>query len=227
MIKPKKCENATVFANLWVHESMRIFYDRLINTEDQQWFKSLLVELCSRHLKLPYSYEDLFVKPIVFADFLKPDIEVRLYEEVKDLNKLTTVLNDLLEVYNVSFPTQMNLVFFTDALTHAARISRILRQPRGNIMLIGVGGSGKQSLTTMAAFVGNMTLESIKINRGYGIQEFREDIKKYMMKTGVEGKDIVFLFTDSQIVDETMLEDLNNVLNTGYTKKYYPLCPLI
>ena len=37
-----------------------------------------------------------------------------------------------------------------------------------------------------------------------------------MIKTGVEGKDLVFLFTDSQIVDETMLEDLNNVLNTGF-----------
>lgn len=217
MIRPKKCETASTFANLWVHESMRIFYDRLINEEDQTWFKSLIVELCARHLKMPLSSDDLFAKPIVFADFLKPDIEAkdRLYEEIKDLNKLTTVLNDLLDVYNVSFPTQMNLVFFLDALTHAARISRILRQPRGNIMLIGVGGSGKQSLTTMAAFVANMSLESIKITRGYGIHEFREDIKKYMLKTGVEGRDLVFLFTDSQIVDETMLEDLNNVLNTG------------
>ena len=47
------------------------------------------------------------------------------------------------------------------------------------------------------------------------MKEFREDIKKFMLKTGVEGNDTVFLFTDSQIVDETMLEDLNNVLNTG------------
>jgi dynein heavy chain len=40
-------------------------------------------------------------------------------------------------------------------------------------------------------------------------------MKKFMTLTGVEGKDIVFLFTDSQILNETMLEDLNNVLNTG------------
>jgi dynein heavy chain len=82
-------------------------------------------------------------------------------------------------------------------------------------MLIGVGGSGKQSLTRMASFVGGMACLSIEINRGYGIKEFREDIKVFMLKTGVEGLDTVFLFTDSQIVDETMLEDLNNVLNTG------------
>ena len=215
MIRPRKCATGDVFARLWVHECMRIFYDRLINEDDQQWFQKLMVELVSRHLKMPMSHEDLFAKPIVFADFLKPDADPKFYEEVRDLPKLTSVLNDLLDNYNVTFPTQMNLVFFIDALSHAVRISRILRQPRGNAMLIGVGGSGKQSLTRMASFVGGMACLGIEINRGYGMKEFREDIKKFMIKTGVEGNDTVFLFTDSQIVDETMLEDLNNVLNTG------------
>ena len=116
----------------------------------------------------------------------------------------------------------MNLVFFMDALTHTTRISRILRQPRGNAMLIGVGGSGKQSLTRMAAFVGGMKCQSIEIFRGYRMFDFREDIKKFMIMTGVEGKDTVFLFTDSQIVDETMLEDLNNILNTGEVPNLFP-----
>ena len=54
------------------------------------------------------------------------------------------------------------------------------------------------------------------------MSDFREDIKKFMISTGVEGKDTVFLFTDSQIVDETMLEDLNNVLNTGEIPNLFP-----
>jgi dynein heavy chain len=201
---------------------MRIFYDRLINEEDQNWFKKLAVELCSRHLKIPFSDDDLFAKPIVFADFLKPDADPKFYEDVRDLPKLTSVLNDVLDNYNATFPTQMNLVFFQDALAHTARIARILRQPRGNAMLIGVGGSGKQSLTKMASFVCGMACLSIEINRGYGMPQFREDIKKFMIKTGVEGNHTVFLFTDSQIVDETMLEDLNNVLNTGEVSNLFP-----
>jgi dynein heavy chain len=222
MIRPRKCPNAETFARLWIHEAMRIFCDRLINQDDIEWFQHLMVELSTRYLRMSMSYEELFAKPIIFADFLKPDADPRYYEDVRDLARLTTVLNDLLDNYNVTFPAQMNLVFFTDALAHTARIARILRQPRGNAMLIGVGGSGKQSLTRMASFVANMDCLSIEINRGYGIHEFREDLKKFMIKTGVEGKDTVFLFTDSQIVDETMLEDLNNVLNTGEVPNLFP-----
>lgn len=36
-----------------------------------------------------------------------------------------------------------------------------------------------------------------------------------MLQSGVSGKPVVFLFTDTQIVSESFLEDVNNVLNTG------------
>ena len=78
----------------------------------------------------------------------------------------------------------MNLVFFADAVVHVARIGRVLRQPRGNAMLVGVGGSGKQSLTRVASFVAGYECIQIEINRGYGLAEFREDIKKLMVRKG-------------------------------------------
>jgi dynein heavy chain len=116
----------------------------------------------------------------------------------------------------------LELVLFQFALEHVARISRILRQPGGHALLVGVGGSGKQSSTRIAAFVSGMDCQQIAISRGYGIPEFREDIKKFMIQTGVEGQQTVFLFTDSQIVVETMLEDINNVLNSGEIPNLFP-----
>jgi dynein heavy chain len=222
MIRPRKCTSAEIMSMLWIHEMQRIFFDRLTLTEDQEWFKRVVEEMVVRHLKVQLSSEDLFRSPIIFADFLKPDANPKFVEYITDHGKLIHVLNSQLDEYNMSTPTQMNLVFFLDALCHTSRIIRILRQPRGNAMLVGVGGSGKQSLSRIGAFVAGMNCLSIEINRGYGVNEFREDIKKFMIQAGVEGRETVFLFTDSQIVDETMLEDLNNILNTGEIPNLFP-----
>ena len=92
----------------------------------------------------------------------------------------------------------MKLVFFWDAIEHISRICRVLRQPRGNAMLVGVGGSGKQSLTRFASYISEMKCFQIELSKGYGYTEFREDLKKLYMMAGCDGTPVVFLFSDTQ-----------------------------
>lgn len=217
MVKPQQANTPEILARLWSHECMRVFHDRLISLEDRQWFKEMIVELLRRQFKQDITLENLFdgEMPLTFCDFVRPGLDPSVYEEAKDTRRLIKVLDAALDDYNLAHPTRMRLVFFKDAVQHIARVSRVLRQPRGNAMLVGVGGSGKQSLTRMACHLSNVDCFSIEITRGYSINEFREDIKSLMMKTGVDGKEIAFLFTDTQIVVEAFLEDINNLLNTG------------
>lgn len=64
---------------------------------------------------------------------------------------MKSVLEEYLEDYNQVNISQIKLVLFSDAIQHISRISRIIRQPLGNGLLLGVGGSGRQSLTRLAA----------------------------------------------------------------------------
>ena len=55
----------------------------------------------------------------------------------------------------------------------------------------------------------------IELTRNYDHTSFFEDIRIFYYEAGVLGHDTVFLFSDTQIVMEEFLEDINNMLNTG------------
>jgi dynein heavy chain len=47
----------------------------------------------------------------------------------------------------------MDLVLFKDAIIHVAKIYRVMNLKRGHVFLVGVGGSGRHSLTRLSAYI--------------------------------------------------------------------------
>jgi len=80
-----------------------------------------------------------------------------VYEACPDLDTIRNRVIKKLDEYNgtpsINKGKTMNLVIFDDALRHLLRIARVCNSPSGSIMLVGVGGSGKQSLTRLSAYI--------------------------------------------------------------------------
>lgn len=106
-----------------------------------------------------------------------------MYEEVKDFSKLTRTIEDYM-----NDETKLQLILFKDAVEHMSRVARVLSLQRGHIMLVGVGGSGKKSITTLASALAGCELLSIEPKKTYGKKEFKEDLVKMMRLAGVENK---------------------------------------
>ncbi|XP_043266980.1 dynein axonemal heavy chain 6 [Venturia canescens] len=207
---------------LFYHECLRVFHDRLINVEDKSYFYRLLTEICSRSFGdeiVPLPSGSIIERPplLFFGDFmsLTASREDRIYEEIFDLAKIKSVLQDYLDDYSIATNKEMKLIFFLDAIEHLCRLARILRFERGNGLLVGVGGMGKQSLTKLASHLNGYPCFQIEVSRGYDQHSWHEDLRRFYLKPGAYAENSTFLFTDTQIVMEEFLEDINNTLNSG------------
>ncbi|XP_054243607.1 dynein axonemal heavy chain 12 [Indicator indicator] len=229
LIKRISVESKHVMIRLFVHEVFRVFYDRLVEDNDRAWLFSLMKDIVKEHFKeafdsvfshlkqgdTPVTEENM--RNLFFGDYMVPELEgdERLYIEIPSIQMFSDVVERCLDEYNQTHKKQMNLVVFRYALEHLSRISRILKQPGGNALLVGVGGSGRQSLTRLAAFMAKMSVFQPEISSTYGTNEWREDLKSLLKNAGVKGLKTVFMITDAQIKEESFLEDIDSVLNTG------------
>eukprot|EP00929_Paragymnodinium_shiwhaense_P104537 TRINITY_DN6904_c0_g1_i1.p1 TRINITY_DN6904_c0_g1~~TRINITY_DN6904_c0_g1_i1.p1 ORF type:complete len:2672 (+),score=812.80 TRINITY_DN6904_c0_g1_i1:23-8017(+) len=231
LLLPKgQCDGPQRQVRLWVHEVYRVFGDRLTDQQDRLW----LLDRCRTLTKSCFAmgFDELMkhcdldgdgkittvdeARNLIFGDMCsQPAAPNRPYTECSDLAELQKQVESHLEQYNMMSTKKMDLVCFLYMLEHLSRVARVIKSVGGNALLVGVGGSGRQSCSRLACFLADFEVFQIEIARGYDQIAFRDDLKKLTSNAGGKGEKTVFLFTDTQIKSEGFVEDLNNLLNSG------------
>ncbi|KAM7371234.1 hypothetical protein PAMP_010722 [Pampus punctatissimus] len=195
---------------IYLHESNRVYRDKLVEEQDFQLFDKLQADTVKKF------YEDMEETLVqtremnLYCHFARGLGEAR-YMAAESWSSLSKTLLEVLDSYNEVNAT-LNLVLFEDAMAHICRINRILESPRGNALLVGVGGSGKQSLTRLAAFISSLEVFQITLRKGYGITDLKGDLASLYVKAGVKNIGTVLLMTDAQVADEKFLVLVNDLL---------------
>ncbi|XP_018048480.1 PREDICTED: dynein heavy chain 8, axonemal [Atta colombica] len=208
-IERAECESITTLLKLWEHECMRVIADRFITAADKEWFQNTLRRTAEKMLNVDFQY----YSPVetYFVNFLREPPEPtgeepedfvleapKIYEEIPSYDDVITKIQQNMEQFNEYIRgIHLDLVFFHDALVHLIRISRILGVPRGNALLVGIGGSGKQT-------------------------SLMDDLRKLYRTAGINSKGLTFIFTDNEIKDEAFLEYINNILSVGEVANLFP-----
>ncbi|CAB1430530.1 unnamed protein product, partial [Pleuronectes platessa] len=205
---------------IYLHECSRVYRDKLVEEHDFEVFDKLQVDTVKKF------YEEIDetlaeVKEMNLYCHFASGLGEPKYLAAESWSSLNKTLLEVLDAYNEVNAT-LNLVLFEDAMAHICRINRILESPRGNALLVGVGGSGKQSLTRLAAFISNLEFFQITLKKGYGIPDLKCDLAALYMKAGVKNIGTVFLMTDAQVADEKFLVLVNDLLASGEIPDLFP-----
>lgn len=200
----------------------------MINQEDINQFQNYLAEALSQKVGDESQRVRIFenapeATPVIFTSFISVHQGAdKTYVEAESLNQLKSVLEDKLQEYNES-RNVMNLVLFGQAIQHVSRIVRILELGVGNALLIGVGGSGKQSLAKLSAFICEYEMEQLVVTSSFNLFDLRNilaDIYRKVAKPSAPSR--IFMLTDSQIKHENFLIPINDMLTQGWISDLFP-----
>ncbi|RWS14208.1 Dynein heavy chain: cytoplasmic-like protein [Dinothrombium tinctorium] len=206
-IRPLETLSVEGLVRLWAHEGLRLFQDRLVEEEERIWTDENIDLIAIKHF--PNTDRQLALnRPILYSNWLSKDYVPVNRDELREFTKarLKIFYEEELDI---------PLVLFNEVLDHVLRIDRIFRQPQGHLLLIGVSGAGKTTLSRFVAWMNGLSIFQIKVHNKYTALDFDEDLRAVLRRSGCKDEKICFILDESNVLDSSFLERMNTLLANG------------
>ena len=221
----------------WLHETFRVMADRITAPRDKDTFYQKIKQVMSNKLRAQIDqvmqeitpkdqkFEDRYteVEKIIFTDIMgeAPDVVDREYVEQTDLNLIRKKVELELEEYNLTKKDSMNISIFDFAVIQILKICRILRLDKSHGVLIGLGGSGRQTLIKLSSYIMGQQTVSVEVHKNYNSEKWRTDIKKILSDACLTSKCSNLVITETQSNNLYLMQDIDSMLNLGEIPNLY------
>ncbi|TPX36351.1 hypothetical protein SmJEL517_g01576 [Synchytrium microbalum] len=202
-IRPLDTISLEVLIQIWAHEALRLFQDRLVREEERTWTDKTIDDVAARHFSI--NSKEVLKRPILFSDWLS-----KHYVAV-DREILRGFVKARLKVFYEE-ELDLPLILFNDVLDHVLRIDRVFKQMQGHLLLIGVSGSGKTTLSRFVAWMNGLSVFQIKVHNKYSAADFDDDLRTVLRRSGTRGEKICFIMDESNVLEPGFLERMNTLL---------------
>ncbi|KAJ3385444.1 hypothetical protein HDU84_002244 [Entophlyctis sp. JEL0112] len=203
-LKASDYANVEDLLRIWAHEGLRLFSDRLVTASERLWTDENIDEVAAKHFP-SVDVGTTLKRPILFSNWLSKNYELVNRDTLRDFVKarLKVFYEEELDV---------PLVLFNDVLDHVLRIDRVFKQMQGHLLLIGVSGSGKTTLSRFVAWMNGLSVFQIKVHNKYTADDFDDDLRNVLKRSGCKGEKICFIMDESNVLDSAFLERMNTLL---------------
>jgi len=106
-------------------------------------------------------------------------------------------------------------VLFDEVIETILKIDRVLKQPVGHLLLVGVSGVGKTLIARFTAWLNGYEIYEIATHKRYTLMDFEDLLRKLIIRAGVKDIKLAFLFDEANALETTFLEHMNALLASG------------
>ncbi|KAK8843995.1 hypothetical protein IAR55_006788 [Kwoniella newhampshirensis] len=203
-IKPLETLSVEGLVRIWAHEALRLFQDRLVSDDEKAWTDEK-IDSTAAEVFPNVNLNDALARPILYSNWTSRHYIPVNRDQLRDYTKAR------LRVFHEE-ELDVQLVLFNDVLDHVLRIDRVFRQIQGHLLLIGVSGGGKTTLSRFVAWMNGLSIYQIKVSNKYTGADFDEDLRTVLRRAGCKGEKICFIMDESNVLDSGFLERMNTLL---------------